>query len=255
MNEQSISRIKLISSFLRKFFRFNHQIIWSEQDQCASTAFTTHFLADECLPFIINTKNEHPYFFKPDKIAKQTIDFVSFDPRLITENNLIEDNRPIRYKQNSQDQQSLFTTNENYNENDNNNEDDALENQNEHRYEAIVHHINENNTSEYTTPESTTSAQDASQAATSTNNHLVRVPTRVVSPRPNTYDPQSYSDTSPRRNITFNFHSNSDDEIQNETQNMTSFRNTSVDVSSLTRTILDTTHNISTTRYINTSYI
>ena len=77
----------------------------------------------------------------------------------------------------------------------------------------MVHHINEN-TSEYTTPESTTSAQDASQAGTSTNNHIIRIPTRVVSPRPNTYDPQSYSDTSPRRNITFNFPSNSDDEIR-----------------------------------------
>ena len=116
----------------------------------------------------------------------------------------------------------------------------------------MVHHINEN-TSEYTTPESTTSAQDASQAGTSTNNHLVRVPTRVVSPRPNTYDPQSYSDTSPRRNITFNFPSNSDDEIQEETQNITSFRNTSVDVSSPTRTILDNTQNINTTQNITRS--
>ena len=52
----------------------------------------------------------------------------------------------------------------------------------------MVPHIKEN-TSEYTTPESTTSAQDASQAGTSANNHLVRVPTRVVSSRPNTYDP------------------------------------------------------------------
>ena len=112
----------------------------------------------------------------------------------------------------------------------------------------MVHHINEN-TSEYTTPESTTSAQDASQAGTSTNNHLVRVPTRVVSPRPNTYDPQSYSDISPRRNITFNFPSNSDDEIQEETQNITSFRNTSVDVSSPTRTILDNTQNITRSMY------
>ena len=60
----------------------------------------------------------------------------------------------------------------------------------------MVHHINEN-TSEYTTPEDTSLAQDASQGGTSTNNHLVRVPTRVVSPRPNTHDPQSYSDTSP----------------------------------------------------------
>ena len=93
MNEQSISQIKLISLFLRKFFRFNHHLIWSEKDQAAFTAFTTHFTADECLPFIINKKNEHPYFFKPDKITKQTIDLISFDPRLITENNLIDDNR------------------------------------------------------------------------------------------------------------------------------------------------------------------
>ena len=171
---------------------------------------------------------------------------------MITENNLIDDNRPYRYEQNSQEQQSLFTNNENYNENDNNNEDYTLKNQTENNNEAMVHHINEN-TSEYTTPESTTSAQDASQAGTSTNNYLVRVPTRVVSPRPNTYDPQSYSDTSPRRNITFNFPSISDDEMQEETQNITSFRNTSVDVSSPTRTILDNTQNINTTQNITRS--
>ena len=128
MNEQSISQIKLISFFLRKFFRFNHKSIWSQQDQAAFTAFTTHFTADDCLLFIINRKNEHPYFFKPDKITKQTIDFISFGPRLITENNLIDENRPYRYAQNSQEQQSLFTTNENYNENDNNNEDYAVKN-------------------------------------------------------------------------------------------------------------------------------
>ena len=69
-------------------------------------------------------------FFKPDKITKQTIDFISFDllDLLITENNLLDDNRPYRYEQNIQEQQSLFTTNENYNENDNNNEEYTLEN-------------------------------------------------------------------------------------------------------------------------------
>ena len=253
LNEQSIPQIKLISLFLRKFLRLNYQLQWLEQDQAAFTVLTTHFIADECLPFIINKKNEHPYFFKPDKITKQTIDFISFDPRVITENNLIDDKRPYRYEQNIQEQQRLFTTNENYNENDNNNEDYTLENQNENRNETLVHHINENNTSEYTTPESTTSAQDASQTGTSTNKHFVRVPTRVVSPRPNTYNSQSYSDTSPRRIITFNFPSNSDDEIQDETQNIPSFRNTSVDVSSPTRTILDTTQNIKTTQNISPS--
>ena len=47
LNEQSISQINLISLFLRTFFRFNHQLIWSEQDQAVFTAFTTHFTADE----------------------------------------------------------------------------------------------------------------------------------------------------------------------------------------------------------------
>ena len=185
-------------------------------------------------------------FFKPDKIIKQTIDFISFDPRLITEKNLLDDNRPYRYEQNIPKQQSLSTTNENYNENDNKNDKYTLENRNENRNENFVHHKNtsENNTSEYTTPESTASAQDTSQTGTSTNNQFVRVPTRVVSPRPNTYDPQSYSDTSPRRNITFNFPSNSDDEIQDETQNISSLRNTSVIISSPTRTISNTTQNI-----------
>ena len=51
---------------------------------------------------------------------------MSFDPRLITENNLIDDNRPYRFEQNSQEQQSLLTNIENYNENDNNNEDYTL---------------------------------------------------------------------------------------------------------------------------------
>ena len=253
LNKQSKSQIKLISLFLRKVFRFNYQLKWSEQDQAAFTVFTTHFTADECLPIIINEKNEHPYFFKPDKITKQTIVFISFDPRLITKNNLIVDNRPYRYDQNIQEKQILFTTNENYNENDNNNEDYTLENQKENRNETIVHHINENNTSEYTTPESTTSAQDASQTGTSTKNHFVRVPTRVVSPRPITYNLQSCSDTSPRRIITFNIPSNSVDEIQDETQNIPSFRNTYVDVSSPTRTILDTTQNINTTQNITRS--
>ena len=53
----------------------------------------------------------------------------------------------------------------------------------------------------------------------------------------------------PRRNITFNFPSNSDDEIQDETQNITSLRNTSVNVSSPTRTISNTTQNITRSIY------
>ena len=67
-NEQTVPQTKLIFSFLRKYFSFNYQLIWSEQDQPAFAAFHNRFTADDCLPFIIDKQNEHPYFFKPDKI-------------------------------------------------------------------------------------------------------------------------------------------------------------------------------------------
>ena len=227
----------MISLFLRKYLRFTYQLLWSEQDQPAFAAFHIYFTADECLPFIINKQNEHPYFFKPDKITKQTIYLISFNPRLITANNLHDDIRPYHYEQNIQDQQNLFTNNDNYDEDDNNNEEYMFENQNENRNEDMTPNINENNASEYTTPESTTLAQNASQTGTSATTQFVRIPTRIVDAAQNTHDPQSYSDTSPHRNITFNLPPSPDEVVQDGTQNVSSIRDTSVNVSSPTRTI------------------
>ena len=102
LNEQTIPQTKMISLFLRKHFRLNYHLLWSEQDQTAFAAFHNHFTADECLPFIIDKQNEHPYFFKPDKATQQIMVFISFDPRLITENNFHDDNRPYPFEQNIQ---------------------------------------------------------------------------------------------------------------------------------------------------------
>ena len=55
--EQTIHQINLISLFLRKYFRFNYQLLWSKQDQPAFTAFHNHFTTEECLPFIMNEQN------------------------------------------------------------------------------------------------------------------------------------------------------------------------------------------------------
>ena len=240
----------MISLFLRKFFRFNYQQLWSEQDQPAFTEVHNHFTADGCLPFIMNKQNEHPNFFKPDKVTQQTKELKSFDPRLITENNFHDDNRRYQYEQNFHEQQNLFTNNDNDNEKDDNNNEECIpENQNENRNEDIVLHTNENNTSEYTTPESTTSAQNASQTEISTTSHFVRLPTRVVSPRQNTHDPQSHLDTSSHRNITFNLPTHSDEVVQDESQNITSTRDISVNVLSPTKTISNNTRNTTPSIY------
>ena len=127
----------------------------------------------------------------------------------------------------------MFINNDNYNYNevDNTNEEYIFEKQNENRNEEIVHIMNDNNASEYTTPESTSSAQIASQTETSTNTHFVRIPTRSVNPRQNTYDPQLY------------------EVVQDETPNITSLRDTSVNVSSPTIFIYNKTRNITRSRY------
>ena len=90
-----------------------------------------------------------------------------------------------------QEQQNLFINNNYYNENDNNNEDCIVEKPNENRNEDIVHNMNDHNASEYTTPDSTSSAQNTSQTETP-NTQFVRVPTRFVNPRQNTHGPQLY---------------------------------------------------------------
>ena len=123
------------------------------------------------------------------------------------------------------------------------------QNLNENRYENFVLHTNENNTSEYTTPKSTTSAQNASQTEISRNSQFVRIPTRVASPRQIKHDPQSNLDTSSHRNISFNLPTHSDETVQDETQKIASTHDTSVNVSSPTRTIYSHTRNTTRSRY------
>ena len=184
---------------------------------------------------LMNKMNIHT-FSNPKKKTKQAIDYNSFNPRLITENNLHDDNRHYRYEQNLQEQPDAFINNNN-DEEDNNNEEYILD-QNENRNETMVLNVNENKASEYTTPESTTSAQNASQAEASTTNQFVRVTTRVVSPRQNTHNPQSSPDTSQNRYKTFTFPPSPEEEItQDRTQNITNTRDISaVNVLSPTKT-------------------
>ena len=110
--------------------------------------------------------------------------------------------------------------------------------QTENHDKIMILKTNENNASEYTIPESTTSAQNTSQPETSATNQFVRISTRIVSPRQNTHNPQSSSDTSPNQYRIFTIPPGPDEEvIQDTTQIITNNRDTSVNVLSPTRTI------------------
>ena len=250
LNDQTIPQIKVISLFLRKYFRFNYQLLWSQQDQSAFTAFPDHFTADECLPFIINKQNEHPYFHKPQLTTKQTLDYICFDPLLITENITFSTNRPYNYEQSSQVQQHLHSNTNNHTEDDNTNHDNTHHQQNQNENE----NYNEN---EFTTQESTISTHNPSQTGTSTSVHTqsFRAPTRVVDQRQNSHTPQSYLDTSPNRNITFNLpytdetHDETHDTSHDDILTTSIAQNTSINVASPTRTIPDSTRYTTRSRY------
>ena len=260
--------------FLRKCFRFNYQLLWSPQDQPAFTAFPTYFTPDECLPFIITEQNEHPYFFRPDSLVQHNIDRINFDPHLITDNNLLDDNRPYHYQRNTPVQRDLlinFDNNDTDNEINNENllqqqeviKENIPQQQYENEYYNENNQINENNTREDNTEESTSSAQNASQAGSSTNagtsknTRSFRIRTRSVSPRQNTLDPQPNVDILQNRNITFNFPPHPDENTQNETQSIIqedtqhiiSVCNTSVNVSSPTRTTFNNPRYMTRPRY------
>ena len=268
LNNQTIPQVQVISLFLRKYFRFNYQLLWSPQVQPAFTAFSTYFTPDECLPLIISEQNDHPYFFRLDSIIQHNIDRINHDPHLITNNNLLDVNRPYHYQRNTPVQQDLlinFDKNDRDNETNNadllqqqgvNNENIPQQQHENEKYNED-NQLNENNTSEYNTQESTTSAQNASQAGTSTNTQSFRIPTRSVSPRQNTLHPQSNLDIFQNRNITFNFPPHPDETTQNEiqctiqedTQHINSIRNTSVNVSSPTRTTFINPRYMTRSRY------
>ena len=171
---------------------------------------------------------------------------------MITENNLHDDNRSYRYQQNAQEQheqQNQVPKIDNQDKKYNDNEEYLFEIINESRNQNMAANINENNTSEYTTPESTTSAQNISQTETSTTTQFVRIPTKTVNPRQNIHNPQSSLNISPQRYITFELPPSPDEEVQNETQNITSIPNTCVNVLSPTRINPSTTRDIARSIY------
>ena len=57
LTNDNIPQVKVFTQFLFKFFRFNYQLLWEQQDQQAYIQFPQILTQTELLPYII--KNEH----------------------------------------------------------------------------------------------------------------------------------------------------------------------------------------------------
>ena len=59
LTEDTIPQVNVFTQFLLKFFRFNYQLLWEQQDQQAYINFPQILIQDELFPNIIKNEHEH----------------------------------------------------------------------------------------------------------------------------------------------------------------------------------------------------
>ena len=59
LTNDTIPQIKIFTQFILKFFRFNYQLLWEQQDQQAYINFPQILTQTELLPYIIRNEHKH----------------------------------------------------------------------------------------------------------------------------------------------------------------------------------------------------
>ena len=77
-----------------KFFRFNYQLIWEQQDQSAYIIFPQVLSESDLLPFMINNTNKHVHYRNPLSFNTTYFELITYDTNFIIEHSETSDNRP-----------------------------------------------------------------------------------------------------------------------------------------------------------------
>ena len=94
LNDGTIPQIQIIATFLLKFFRFNYQLIWVQQDQSVYTNFQQTFDKVDLLPFIIRDDFKHQRYINPLQLHIPYFEIVAFDNNFIVKRSETSDNQP-----------------------------------------------------------------------------------------------------------------------------------------------------------------
>ena len=93
-NEDTIPQVKVFTQFLIKFFGFNYQLFWEQQDQQAYINFPQILKETELLPYIIKNENRHLQYRDPTSFNTTYFEQKNLDDKFITEYFETSDNRP-----------------------------------------------------------------------------------------------------------------------------------------------------------------
>ena len=94
LTDDTIPQVKVFTHFLLKFFRFNYQLVWEQQDQQAYTNFPQILTPTEFLPYIIKNEHKHLQYRNPTSFNIQHFDQINLDHNFITDFSETSDNRP-----------------------------------------------------------------------------------------------------------------------------------------------------------------
>ena len=94
LTEDTIPQIKVFTQILLKFFRFNYQLLWEQQDQQAYINFPQILTQTELLPYVIKNEHKHLQYRDPTSFNTTHLEQINLDHKFITEHFETSDNRP-----------------------------------------------------------------------------------------------------------------------------------------------------------------
>ena len=76
-----------------KFFRFNYQLLWEQQDQNAYIHFPQVLTEIELPLYVIIETNKHLHYRDPTSITISHLELINLDNQFLVENSEVSDNR------------------------------------------------------------------------------------------------------------------------------------------------------------------
>ena len=97
LTDDTIPQVKVFTQFLLKFFRFNYQLLWEQQDQQAYIHFPQKLTQTELLPYIMKNEHKHLQYRDLTSFNKTYFEQINLDHTFLVEHSETSDNRPFYY--------------------------------------------------------------------------------------------------------------------------------------------------------------
>ena len=94
LTDDTIPQNEVFTQFILKFFRFNYQLLWEQQDKHAYNHLPQILTQTELLLYIIKNEHKHSHYRDPTSFNITHFEQINLDHNFITDYYETSDNRP-----------------------------------------------------------------------------------------------------------------------------------------------------------------